>query len=133
MLNRSRLASKKESKTEAVQSTLPSPLPAEQIHIGPSDYVPWQEDQKICFLRLEGRIFGNIPVEFEARLAVEDSPNSAGVAIDAIRCCQLARDRGIGGPLTSISAYTMKHPPQQIPDSEAHTLVEHFIRGEVDR
>lgn len=133
MLNRKRLSSKKRSKTEAVQSVLPEPLPADQVHIGPSDYVPWQEDQKIGFLRLEGRIFGNIPIEIEARLAVEDSPNSAGVAIDAIRCCQLARDRGIGGPLTSIAAYSMKHPPQQVPDAEAHILVERFIRGEIDR
>src|SRR5262249_41565351 len=89
-LNRSRLFSKKRSKTEAVQSVLPEPLPADQVHIGPSDYVPWQEDQKIGFLRLEGRIFGNIPIEIEARLAVEDSPNSAGVVIDVVRCCHLA-------------------------------------------
>jgi len=133
MLNRSRLSSKKRSKTEAVQSILPEPLPADQVHIGPSDYVPWQEDQKVGFLRLEGRIFGNIPIEIEARLAVEDSPNSAGVAIDVIRCCKLARDRGISGPLTSIAAYSMKHPPQQVPDAEARILVERFIRGEVDR
>jgi myo-inositol-1-phosphate synthase len=133
MLNRSRLSSKKRSKTEAVQSVLPEPLPADQVHIGPSDYVPWQEDKKIGFLRLEGRIFGNIPIEIEARLAVEDSPNSAGVAIDVIRCCQLARNRGISGPLTSIAAYSMKHPPQQVPDAEACLLVERFIRGEIDR
>jgi len=133
MLNRSRLSSKKRSKTEAVQSILPEPLPADQVHIGPSDYVPWQEDQKVGFLRLEGRIFGNIPIEIEARLAVEDSPNSAGVAIDVIRCCKLARDRGISGPLTSIAAYSMKHPPRQVPDAEARILVERFIRGEVDR
>lgn len=133
MLNRSRLSSKKRSKTEAVQSILPEPLPADQVHIGPSDYVPWQEDQKIGFLRLEGRIFGNIPIEIEARLAVEDSPNSAGVAIDVIRCCKLARDRGISGPLTSIAAYSMKHPPQQVPDAEARILVERFIHGEIDR
>ncbi|HXG18508.1 MAG TPA: inositol-3-phosphate synthase [Methylomirabilota bacterium] len=133
MLSRDRLAAKKRSKTEAVQSVLPTPLPAEHIHIGPSDYVPWQEDQKICFLRLEGRIFGNMPIELEARLVVEDSPNSAGAAIDAIRCCQLARDRGVGGPLTSISAYTMKHPPQQLPDAAARLLVERFIRGEIER
>lgn len=132
MLNRSRLSAKKLSKTEAVQSILPNPLPADQVHIGPSDYVPWQGDQKIGFLRIEGRIFGNIPIELEARLAVQDSPNSAGVSIDAIRCCQLARERGISGPLTSISAYTMKHPPQQVPDVEARTLVEQFIRGEID-
>lgn len=133
MLNRSRLTSKKRSKTEAVQSILPEPLPPDQVHIGPSDYVPWQKDQKVGFLRIEGRIFGNIPVEFEARLAVEDSPNSAGVAIDVIRCCKLARDRKIGGPLTSIAAYSMKHPPQQVPDAEARLLVERFISGELDR
>src|SRR5215813_7763434 len=133
MLNRSRLSSKKLSKTAAVQSILPDPLPADQVHIGPSDYVPWQEDQKVGFLRLEGRIFGNIPIELEARLAVEDSPNSAGVVIDVIRCCQHARDRGISGPLTSVAAYFMKHPPQQFPDAEARTRVERFIRGEIER
>jgi len=133
MLNRSRLFSKKRSKTEAVQSVLPEPLPADQVHIGPSDYVPWQEDQKIGFLRLEGRIFGNIPIEIEVRLAVEDSPNSAGVVIDVIRCCQLARDRKISGPLTSVAAYFMKHPPQQFPDVKARTRVERFIRGEIER
>jgi myo-inositol-1-phosphate synthase len=133
MLNRSRLSSKKRSKTNAVQSILPEPLPDDQVHIGPSDYVPWQQDQKIGFLRLEGRIFGNIPIELEARLVVEDSPNSAGVVIDAIRCCQLARDRGISGPLTSISAYSMKHPPQQLPDRTAREYVERFIRGEIER
>jgi len=133
MLNRSRLSSKKRSKTEAVQSILPEPLPADQVHIGPSDYVPWQEDKKVGFLRLEGRIFGNIPIEIEARLAVEDSPNSAGVVIDVIRCCQLARDRGISGPLTSVAAYFMKHPPQQFPDAEARARVERFIRGEIER
>jgi len=132
MLNRERLVAKKQSKTDAVQSALPAPLPQEQIHIGPSDYVPWLEDQKIAFIRLEGRIFGNVPIELELRLAVEDSPNSAGVAIDAIRCCQLARDRGVSGPLTSISAYTMKHPPQQFPDAEARMLVERFIKGEIE-
>lgn len=133
MLNRTRLSSKKRSKTNAVQSVLPEPLPEDQVHIGPSDYVPWQQDQKIGFLRLEGRIFGNIPIELEARLVVEDSPNSAGVVIDAIRCCQLARERGLSGPLTSISAYSMKHPPQQLPDTEARDFVERFIRGEIDR
>jgi myo-inositol-1-phosphate synthase len=133
MLNRNRLSSKKRSKTEAVQSILPEPLPSEQVHIGPSDYVPWQEDQKVGFLRLEGRIFGNIPIEIEARLAVEDSPNSAGVVIDVIRCCQLARDRKISGPLTSVAAYFMKHPPRQLPDAEARTCVERFIRGEIER
>lgn len=133
MLNRERLQSKKISKTEAVQSLLTHPLDEENIHIGPSDYVPWQNDNKICFLRIEGRGFSGFPVNVELRLSVEDSPNSAGIAIDAIRACRLARDRKIGGPLTSISAYAMKHPPKQIPDSEAKILVEKFIQGNVAR
>jgi myo-inositol-1-phosphate synthase len=95
MLNRSRLRSKKISKTESVQSQLDKPLETENIHIGPSDYVPWQNDNKVCFLRMEGRIFGNIPINLEARLSVEDSPNSAGVSIDTIRCCKIALDRKI--------------------------------------
>jgi myo-inositol-1-phosphate synthase len=132
MLNRSRLGSKKVSKTEAVQAVLPERLPARDVHIGPSDYVPWQGDNKICFLRIEGRAFGNVPLELELRLSVQDSPNSAGVAIDAIRCCRLARDRAIGGPLRSVSAYLMKHPPTQITDDLARDLVEKFIRGEID-
>lgn len=130
MLNRDRLASKKISKTEAVQSQFEVPLPPEQIHIGPSDYVPWQNDQKVCFLRIEGRGFGGCPVHLEARLSVEDSPNSAGVAIDAIRCCRLARDRGLRGPLLEISAWTMKHPPVQMADHEAKARLEAFIRNE---
>lgn len=130
MLNRERLAFKKRSKTSAVQSVLPAPLPADNVHIGPSDYVPWQKDNKICFLRIEGRGFGGAPVELEMRLSVQDSPNSAGVAIDAIRCCKLARDRGVGGPLIGVSAYFMKHPPRQFPDDVAHEMVERFIRGE---
>jgi len=129
MLNRKRLKSKKISKTAAVQSQLLSPLEDENIHIGPSDYVPWQNDNKVCYLRMEGRGFGGFPVNLELRLSVEDSPNSAGVAIDAIRCCRLARDRHIGGPLTSIAAYSMKHPPKQIPDNEAKELVSKFIHG----
>lgn len=133
MLERARLVSKKLSKTEAVQSQLPVPLSPENIHIGPSDYVPWQNDNKVCFIRLEGRKFGNVPIELEARLSVEDSPNSAGVAIDAIRCAKLALDRGIGGELTSISAYTMKHPAHQYPDSVARQMVEEFINGERER
>ena len=132
MLNRSRLGSKKISKTEAVQAVLPERLPARDVHIGPSDYVPWQGDNKICFLRLEGRAFGNVPMELELRLSVQDSPNSAGVAIDAIRCCRLARDRHIAGPLRSVSAYLMKHPPTQISDDLARDLVEKFISGEID-
>ena len=132
MLNRSRLGSKKVSKTEAVQAVMPQRLPARDVHIGPSDYVPWQGDNKICFLRLEGRAFGNIPMELELRLSVQDSPNSAGVAIDAIRCCRLARDRKIAGPLRSVSAYLMKHPPTQITDDLARDLVEKFISGDIE-
>lgn len=129
MLNRSRLETKKISKTIAVQSQLDVPLEEENIHIGPSDYVPWQNDNKVCYLRMEGRGFAGFPMNLELRLSVEDSPNSAGCAIDAIRCCKLARDRKIGGPLISISAYTMKHPPKQIPDTEARDLVKKFIQG----
>ncbi|MCD6093691.1 MAG: inositol-3-phosphate synthase [Candidatus Omnitrophica bacterium] len=133
MLARERLKSKRISKTEAVQSLLSEPLEPENIHIGPSDYVPWQKDNKICFLRMEGRIFGDVPMNLELRLSVEDSPNSAGCTIDAIRCSKLALDRGIGGALTSISAYTMKHPPEQFPDEKAREMVEEFIRGRRER
>ena len=133
MLARERLSSKKTSKTEAVQSQLDEPLPSKNIHIGPSDYVPWQKDNKICFIRMEGREFGDIPLNLELRLSVEDSPNSAGSAIDAIRCCKIALDRGIGGTLTSISAYTMKHPPIQYSDTEAKKMVEDFISGKIAR
>ena len=129
MLNQNRLQSKKISKTEAVQSLLDFPLDARNIHIGPSDYVPWQKDNKVCFLRIEGRGFAGVPLDLEVRLSVEDSPNSAGVTIDAIRCCKLARDRKIGGPLTSVSAYAMKHPPEQVPDQQGRQRVEEFIRG----
>jgi myo-inositol-1-phosphate synthase len=131
MLNQERLKSKKISKTEAVQSVLDVPLMADDIHIGPSDYVPWQKDNKICFLRMEGRIFGDVPINLELRLSVEDSPNSGGSTIDAIRICKLATDRKIGGPLIEISAYTMKHPPIQYPDHLAREMVERFIKGEV--
>ena len=130
MLNRERLKSKKISKTEAVQSILDSPLSDEDIHIGPSDYVPWQKDNKVCFLRMEGRVFGDVPINLELRLSVEDSPNSAGSSIDAIRICKLALDRNIAGPLLAISAYTMKHPPVQYPDELAKEMVERFILGE---
>lgn len=129
MLNRSRLSSKKESKTEAVQSVLGERLEAENIHIGPSDYVPWQNDNKVCFIRMEGKLFGDVPMNLELRLSVEDSPNSAGVAIDAIRCCKLALDRGKGGILYSPSAYFMKHPPRQFTDEEAYIMTEEFIAG----
>ena len=133
MLNRTRLKSKKESKTEAVQSVAAKRLPKRDIHIGPSDYVPWQNDNKVCYLRIEGRGFGGFPVTAEMRLSVEDSPNSAGCSIDAIRACKIARDRKIGGPLISISAYTMKHPPKQIVDYEAKDLVRKFIQGTCPR
>jgi myo-inositol-1-phosphate synthase len=133
MLNRNRLDSKKESKTEAVQSVLAERMDPENIHIGPSDYVPWQKDNKLCFLRMEGKTFGDIPMNIELRLSVEDSPNSAGCVIDAVRCCKLALERNIGGQLTSISAYTMKHPPEQFTDDEARDMVDEFIKGERER
>jgi len=133
MLNRNRLVSKKISKTEAVQSQFDIPIPSENIHIGPSDYVPWQNDNKVCFMRIEGRIFGDVPIDMELRLSVEDSPNSAGCMIDAVRCCKVARDRGIGGILESVSAYTMKHPIRQFSDEVARQMVEEFIRGERER
>lgn len=129
MLNRARLKSKKISKTEAVKSQIHGHIKDENIHIGPSDYVPWLNDNKICFIRMEGRIFGDIPINLELRLSVEDSPNSAGVVIDAIRCAKIARDRNIGGVLTSASAYFMKHPPRQYSDVEARQMVEEFIAG----
>ena len=133
MLNHDRTTSKRVSKTAAVQSVLPQALPAENIHIGPSDYVSWQNDNKVCFLRMEGRGFGNARIEIEMRLSVEDSPNSAGCVIDAIRCCRVARERGIGGPLLSVSSYLMKHPPQQLPDDQARDDVERFLRGDLTR
>jgi myo-inositol-1-phosphate synthase len=129
MLNRARLASKKESKTEAVQAVAAKRLDKRNIHIGPSDYVPWQNDQKICFIRMEGKLFGDVPMNLELRLSVEDSPNSAGVAIDSIRCCKLALKRGIGGPLFSPSAFFYKHPPKQYTDDEAYKMTEEFIEG----
>ena len=132
MLNRSRLASKKESKTEAVQSVAAERIADENIHVGPSDYVAWQNDNKVCFLRMEGKLFGDVPMNLELRLSVEDSPNSAGVSIDAIRCAKLARERGRGGILSSASAYFMKHPPQQLTDDEAFRRMEEFIAGERD-
>jgi myo-inositol-1-phosphate synthase len=129
MLNRMRLASKKESKTEAVQSVAAERLSDENIHVGPSDYVPWQNDNKVCFLRMEGRLFGDVPMHLELRLSVEDSPNSAGVSIDAIRCAKLARERGIGGVLHGPSSFFMKHPPRQVTDEQACAEVEDFIAG----
>jgi myo-inositol-1-phosphate synthase len=129
MLNRTRLRSKKISKTAAVQSQMKNPLGNEDIHIGPSDYIPWLDDNKVCFIRMEARIFGNIPIDLELRLSVEDSPNSAGVVIDAVRCMKLALDRGHSGPLVSPSAYFMKHPPAQFADPVARDMVEDFIAG----
>jgi len=129
MLHRPRLQSKKISKTEAVQSVAGERLDDDNIHVGPSDYVPWQKDNKICFIRMEGRLFGDVPMNLELRLSVEDSPNSAGVAIDAVRCCKLALDRGVGGILHSPSSYLMKHPPVQFNDDEAYNMMEAFING----
>jgi len=125
------IKSKRESKTEAVQSQLlENRLDEEDIHIGPSDWVAWQKDNKVSFIRMEGKIFGSIPMNLELRLSVEDSPNSAGVVIDAIRCCKLALDRGRGGILYSPSSYFMKHPPIQLTDSEAYERTEEFISGD---
>lgn len=132
MLERNRLKTKRISKTEAVQSSLREPMPSDMIHIGPSDYVPWLKDNKICYIRMEGRIFGDVPISLELKLSVEDSPNSGGCAIDAIRCAKLALERGIGGPLYSISAYLMKRPPIQYPDHEARERLERFIKGELE-
>ena len=128
MLNHTRLSSKKRSKTEAVQSVAASRLPDENIHIGPSDYVAWQKDNKVCFIRMEGRLFGDVPMNLELRLSVEDSPNSAGVTIDAIRCAKIGLDRGEKGVLEGPSAYFCKHPPRQVTDDEAYRLIEAFIR-----
>jgi myo-inositol-1-phosphate synthase len=129
MLERKRLASKKISKTEAVQSVAQHRLDPENIHVGPSDYVAWQNDNKVCFLRMEGQLFGGVPMNLELRLSVEDSPNSAGVAIDLIRCARLAKDRGLAGPIHPAAAYFCKHPPVQVSDDEAFEQLERFIRG----
>ncbi|HEX8912590.1 MAG TPA: inositol-3-phosphate synthase [Humisphaera sp.] len=127
MLNRDRLSSKKISKTEAVQSQLDVPLPADQIHIGPSDFVPFLKDNKVCFIRVEGTGFGGVPLNLELRLSVEDSPNSAAVVVDAIRACKLAKDAGVAGPLEVASAWCMKHPPRQMPDRDAKLGLEEFV------
>jgi myo-inositol-1-phosphate synthase len=127
MLSRHRLASKKISKTEAVTSQIPYDIGADNVHIGPSDYVPFQNDNKVCFLRVEGRGFGGAPIELEARLSVQDSPNSAGIVIDVIRYVKIARERGLAGPLLPISAYTMKHPPVQMRDVDAAREIEAFL------
>ena len=129
MLNMERLKSKKESKTEAVQSVTAKRLDSRNIHVGPSDYVPWQNDNKVAFIRMEGKLFGDVSMNLELRLSVEDSPNSAGVAIDAIRCCKIALDRSQGGVLYGPSSYFCKHPPKQFTDDMARQLTEDFISG----
>ena len=127
MLERERLESKKLSKTGAVTSQLAYALPAEAVHIGPSDYVPWLTDRKWAYIRMEGTTFGNVPLNVEVKMEVWDSPNSAGVVIDAVRCAKLALNRGIGGPLEGPSAYLMKTPPKQYTDDQARQLIEEFI------
>jgi len=133
MLERDRLESKKISKTQAVTSNLKHDLGARNVHIGPSDYVQWLDDRKWAYVRLEGRAFGDAPINMEYKLEVWDSPNSAGIIIDAIRAAKIALDRGIGGPLLSASSYLMKSPPVQRPDDEGRASVEAYIRGEVER
>jgi myo-inositol-1-phosphate synthase len=133
MLERDRLESKKISKTQSVTSQVNRDMGAGNVHIGPSDHVPWLSDRKWAYVRLEGRAFGDVPLHLEYKLEVWDSPNSAGIIIDAIRAAKIAKDRGIGGPLLSASSYFMKSPPVQHPDSHARDLVEQFIRGEIER
>jgi myo-inositol-1-phosphate synthase len=133
MLERERLESKKNSKTNAVTSQFDHPLSEDAVHVGPSDYVPWLTDRKFCYIRIEGTAFGNIPLNCELKLEVWDSPNSAGVVIDAIRCAKLALDRGIGGALVGPSSYLMKSPPQQFTDAEARERMEAFIQNDTAR
>src|SRR6478672_2981193 len=133
MLERERLESKKISKTQAVTSNMTHDLGARNVHIGPSDYVQWLDDRKWAYVRLEGRAFGDVPLNMEYKLEVWDSPNSAGIIIDAIRAAKIAKDRGIGGPILSASTYLMKSPPVQRPDDEGRASVEAFIRGDVER
>jgi myo-inositol-1-phosphate synthase len=133
MLERERLESKKISKTQSVTSQVDRDMGAGNVHIGPSDHVPWLSDRKWAYVRLEGRAFGDVPLNLEYKLEVWDSPNSAGIIIDAIRAAKIAKDRGIGGPLLSASSYFMKSPPVQYSDSEARDAVEAFIRGDVER
>jgi len=133
MLERERLESKKISKTQAVTSQLSHDIGKANVHIGPSDYVSWLDDRKWAYVRLEGRAFGDVPLNLEYKLEVWDSPNSAGVIIDAVRCAKIALDRGIGGPILSASSYFMKSPPVQYFDDEARDAVEKFIKGEVER
>jgi myo-inositol-1-phosphate synthase len=129
MLDRGRLESKKISKTNAVTSQLPYRLPPEDVHVGPSDYVPWLTDRKWCYIRMEGTTFGDVPLNLELKLEVWDSPNSAGVVIDAVRCAKLALDRGLSGPLLPPSAYFMKTPPKQFNDDVARQMVEDYVAG----
>lgn len=133
MLERDRLESKKISKTQAVTSNLDHDLGAKNVHIGPSDYVQWLDDRKWAYVRLEGRAFGDVPLNLEYKLEVWDSPNSAGIIIDAIRAAKIAKDRGIGGALLSASSYLMKSPPEQRPDDLGREMLEKYIRGEVER
>ncbi len=133
MLERDRLESKKVSKTQAVTSNIDHDLGAKNVHIGPSDYVQWLDDRKWAYVRLEGRAFGNVPLNMEYKLEVWDSPNSAGIIIDAIRAAKIAKDRGIGGALLAASSYLMKSPPVQRPEDEGRASVEAFIRGDVER
>ena len=133
MLERERLTSKKISKTNSVTSQLEHELDRDNIHVGPSDYVPWLSDRKWAYIRLEGKAFGDVPLNMELKLEVWDSPNSAGVVIDAIRCCKIAKDRGLSGPITGPSAYFMKSPPEQFTDDEAREMVEDFIIGQGHR
>jgi myo-inositol-1-phosphate synthase len=129
MLERTRLTSKKISKTNSVKSQIEGDLEPDNIHIGPSDHVPWLSDRKWAYIRLEGTSFGDVPLNVELKLEVWDSPNSAGVVIDAIRCVKIAKDRGLGGPILGPSAYFMKSPPVQYTDSVARQMVEDFISG----
>jgi myo-inositol-1-phosphate synthase len=133
MLERERLESKKISKTQAVTSQVDRDMGTDNVHIGPSDHVPWLSDRKWAYVRLEGRAFGDVPLNLEYKLEVWDSPNSAGIIIDAVRAAKIAQDRGIGGPILSASSYFMKSPPVQYSDSEARDAVEAFIRGDVER
>jgi myo-inositol-1-phosphate synthase len=133
MLERDRLESKKISKTQAVTSNIDHDLGSRNVHIGPSDYVQWLDDRKWAYVRLEGRAFGDVPLNLEYKLEVWDSPNSAGVIIDAVRAAKIAKDRGIGGPLLSAASYFMKSPPVQVADDAARANVEAFIRGDVER
>jgi myo-inositol-1-phosphate synthase len=133
MLERKRLQSKKISKTQSVTSQIPHEMAKADVHIGPSDHVPWLDDRKWAYVRLEGRSFGDTPLNLEYKLEVWDSPNSAGIIIDAVRAAKIAKDRGIGGPVLSPSSYFMKSPPEQYSDDVARDAVEKFIRGEIDR